>query len=118
MTEKQAALMTYIMWSWLERNPGKKKSQYHLFYELGFYKFISKCPWCDYYDGCDPCPLAMNNEMCINYIDGKPARSFYDTWVSYTYDDSQKCDYMKKRAQIAAGEIARVAWEEYKKLGG
>ena len=123
--EKRDALKVYCLWSWLERNPGKDKESYPLFYELGIHKFTSECPWCEYYlsmdivltrinENCKGCPLFRAGEQCI---DNDDEDSLYFVWAEVIDNpDPSKKDI--KMASIAAGEIARVAWEEYKRLGG
>ena len=112
MTKKHAALLSYIMWSWLERNPGRRKQHHPLYYELNYHKLFNSCPWCEIYfaddKNCGDCHLNKNNDNCAH------KNSNYLIWsrhVYYNYVD-------KKRAQIAAGEISKTAWKEYKRLGG
>ena len=123
MTRKEAALNTYILWAWLERNPGKNKKDHPLYYELGLDIFIDECPWCelfrfDYENGeCNNCPLLSNDMECID-IDSDAYN--YDSPFYKWYFYKNKLDGFKisKKAAIAAGEIARIAWKEYKRLGG
>jgi len=121
MTEKQAALLTYVMWSWLEANPGKRKKDHPFFYELGFSSFFDYCPLCELFrfddecGDCHNCPLLLRDMECVyshNYNHDSP---FY----KWNYYSNNLVNYkVSKEASIAAGEIASVAWEEYKKLGG
>ena len=113
MNEKLDALKVYCMWSWLERNPTQYKLDYPLFVELGFGKSKTHCPWCVRWirdlrsSKCgnpdSECPLYRAGECCLD------TGSLYDVW--YYNEDSGK-------RSRAAGEIARIAWQEYKRLGG
>jgi hypothetical protein len=100
---KLAALKTYILWSWLEKNNHQAKCRYPLFHELKYSRMNNICPWCDIiyskiYE-CTFCPLNDVYNRCMD--DG----SFYDKWF---YESSA----------VAAGDIAAVAWQTYKQLGG
>ena len=109
MSKKLAALKVYCLWSWLERNPGRHKSGYPLFKELEINKSKNQCPWCDiwWHRRCrswrSMCPLYRVGEGCIH------TDSLFYTWY-YSKD-------LEDKARVA-GEIARIAWEEYKRLGG
>jgi len=112
MTKKKAALLSYIMWSWLERNPGKKKQHHPLFFELKYSTLFNSCPWCEIHFAedkkCGGCPLNKTKDNCAH------SNSSYSIWSKYAY--YKYAD--KNGSQIAAGEIARAAWKEYKLLGG
>ena len=109
-TKKLAALKTYNIWSWLSTHPGKEKKDYPLYYELGFDKLIDACPWCDISFSCKNCPLDKEGYRCFT-----GQISLYRIWVDYKFFDK---NYNKKEKCEAAGEIANVAWREYKRLGG
>ena len=112
MTEKYAALLVYVMWAWLEAHPYKYKSMkynYPLYKELKFYKSLSECPWCrlfwlpDLKLRCKGCPISKVSRNCFS------PSSFFGRWVNSpdAFDKS-----------VNAGEIAKIAWQEYKRLGG
>ena len=108
--DKLAALKVYVLWSWLERNPGRKKEEYPLFYELQLNKNLNRCPWCaNYWDKskyCSKCPLTRAGKSCRLY------RSPYVMWSNYTYYSYGSTQAASK----AAGDIAIVAKKEYERL--
>ena len=123
--KKRDALRVHCLWSWLERNPGKDKELYPLFYELGIHECSNECPWCECYlcmdfvptfinENCKGCPLFRAGEQCI---DNDDEDSLYFVWAE-VIDDPEPSKNDIKMAAIAAGDIANIAWEEYKRLGG
>jgi hypothetical protein len=118
---KLAALKTYILWAGIEARGLKKKNEYPLFHELYYWSMIFSCPWCDmlgHIIGIEParceryCPLSQYEMERCEKLNGNfdissciDAGSLYHSWIhSYSRKD--------------AGDIAAVAWKEYKKLGG
>jgi len=117
MTEKQAALLTYIMWLWLEANPGKRKSQFPFFAHFGFHKMRFSCPWCEINPKCKTCPL-YNKDMPCTFDD-----SIYSAWLYYSYRFNKtpkfrifkRMEY-KKECKKYAKMIKETAINEYRKL--
>ena len=104
MTEKYAALAVYNLWSWLEANPDAGKQDYPLYDELRIKECMDMCPWCELFRIrftriCSGCPLDRAYSNCFS--DG----SMFDCWNR------------NSRRSVAAGEIARIAWKEYKRVG-
>ena len=97
MTERTAALKVYVIWAWLAQNPDKNKDEYPLFEELCYIDAPFECPWCHIFDGCTDCPLVSCREGSLHY-----------QWASNPQD--------LKLCSKCAGEIARIAWAEYKRL--
>ena len=106
---RRAALRVYVMWSWLEQHPEARKENYPLFFELRFYRDYAACPWCTLWlrTACELddtiCPLNAIGEACPR------DDSIYAIWQDTTS--------MTLRSRMA-GEIAKIAWAEYKRLGG
>ena len=115
--KKLAALKVYVLWSWLEQHPDKTKKQHPLYAEIGLATLLCGCPWCDIYlkwGGChllngDKCPLDLAGMNC------KEPWAPFNKWYARLYRYSSEELRVKREA---AGEIARVAWQEYKRLGG
>ena len=115
--DKQAALLSYIMWSWLERNPGKTKYDSPLYYNFGFNKFQSSCPWCEINPECKTCPIYKKDKKCI-FDD-----SIYTKWCNATRQlnmtywfnifKRKKC---KEECKRFAKKIKEIAINDYKKL--
>jgi hypothetical protein len=117
--KKSAALKTYIMWSWLEQT-GRDKESYPLYKKLGYDKCSGGCFWCHHSNNyCEYCPLAMRGLSCDGFNwntddglmseyspDDTPFRIWLNSWSGKTRN---------KEGRIAAGDIAAIAWEEYKK---
>lgn len=112
-----AALKVYCLWSWLSAHPDKWKSDYPLFQELIINRPNSSlCPWCDIHRGkCSNCPLGVVGELCGD------GRSWFHIWINagrryQTFAlEKQRTALLDERGW-AAGEIARIAWNEYKWL--
>jgi len=109
MNEKLAALKVYCLWAGIEARSLNRKKDYPLYKELRFNEEAQECTWCEMVGQgngdidellCRKCPLWKNNYWCCN------RSSLYSQWRLY--------DSMKK----AAGDIAAIAWKEYKRLGG
>ena len=122
MNEKLDALKVYVLWSWLERHPDCYKSDYPLFFELGFNKALHRCPWCDIWwnkectDEDDGCPLYQVGECCTER-DSLFNRWFEITGVNFFLSTDEEAEE-KAESVRTAGDIARIAWAEYKRLGG
>jgi len=98
MSLRQVALKTYIMWSYLEQHPMDDKNDYYFYYPFYYDYMRGDCPYCEYHTGgCNKCILLNCNEH----------DSYFDTW-----DNSRN----RKVRRIAAGNIAKIAWEDYKRL--
>ena len=109
MDEKQAALKVYVLWAWLELNPGCDKKEHPLYLDLNIGQLILECPWCELYrrknDNCVGCPLVERvDERCM----------ITDSW----YERWEMDIFFPGECSIAAGNIAALAWSEYKRLGG
>ncbi len=108
VSKRSAALKTYTLWAWLEQNPFKSKEDYPLYDELYYEYQNNSCYWCtlfyrhgdNYVCISKNCPLAKANKSC----DGN--NSLYNNW------------FYNKSPKVNAGEIAQIAWQEYKRLGG
>lgn len=99
-TPKLAALLVYIKWAKIERTEVYAHPYSNLCVDLS--KFEADCPWCSLYHEafmyCPGCPLDEEEQNCF------ASKSWY-----YLGSHGNK---------VAAGNIARVAWQEYKRLGG
>lgn len=104
-----AALKVYCIWSWLASHPGHDKREHPLYWDLHIDQLYLDCPWCDLYRSrdsvnCAGCPLSNVNEDCAEYS------SWYAHWeVNLPFQSGYS---------IEAGNIATLAWQEYKRLGG
>jgi hypothetical protein len=118
---KLAALGVYILWAGIEARGLKKKNEYPLFNELHYWAINFSCPWCDmlgHNTGIEParceryCPLSQYEmEKCEKLNSNFTISSCVDVgslYYSWVHSFSRK----------DAGDIAAVAWNEYKKLGG
>ncbi len=110
MNEKTAVLKTYIMWSWLAKNPKCEKEDYYLYKELNYSSLHQACPLCEWskdnnrHDNaqCFRCILYEARQMC------DIEHSWYRIYIHGSI----------KEASIAAGNIATLAWKRYEELGG
>lgn len=125
LSEKEAALLVYIMWSWLAKHPGKLKSDFPLHAKLRFNTFYNECPWCTLYwctlyEKCETCVLYKNDSSCRC----SDFNSNYALWVSYTakvvkysswkyFFKRRKLGYYKRCASYYAKEIANIALDFY-----
>ena len=108
MTEKQAVLRTYCMWSWLAVTGAKTKVSYPLFFELKFHRQLNQCCLCQiYYDPNEGCG------GCILDIGGRPCWTFYSLYHAWLL-----CDNSIENRKLTAGNIAAICWKRYKELGG
>ena len=116
--EKSAALKTYVMWAWLEKNPYKWKVDYPLYHKLLIGDELFDCAWCSLYStflgggDCQGCPLAESTAGCCT-----DDNSFYNKY-QHTKCFMRKGKVANKLITGCAGDIARIAWAEYKRLGG
>lgn len=117
MNERLAALKVYCLWSWLASHPDKGKKDYPLFEELIVSGPDSPlCPWCEAYYLCETCPLSAVGQGC-------EGGSWFDVWTraGERYEtflpEEQRAALLNERSW-AAGEIARLAWKEYRRLEG
>ena len=111
--QKKAALLSYVLWSGMEENKAIAKIHYPLYNELGFVNMRDNCSWCEHlmeYDShdndekCRNCPLLKAGNGSCNSMN-----ALFDSWA-FSGNAKEKA--------ICAGDIARVAWAEYKRLGG
>jgi len=121
--KKQAALKMYVLLAWLEKHPNSYKDSYPLYNELNYNKNLFMSPWCSIYRkpilvfdyqlknkfDCTECPIHKKGDECFT-----KHPSFF-VWKLFNNSASEK---RKKEESIVIGDNARVAWEEYKKLGG
>ena len=113
--QKNHALKVYILWSWLERNPTESKENHPLWDELGYRAYRSGCAWCSVYleSWCDGCPLNEVDQACCN------GETWYDLWWKAGWGLPENLSPLNMRVRKEmAGNIAQVAWAEYKRLGG
>jgi len=108
MNEKLAALKVYCLWAGIEARNLSRKKDYPLYKELKFNKEAQKCSWCEMVGQgndtvdeslCKKCPLGKDNYCCCY------RSSLYSQWL---------CSSTHR----PAGDIAAIAWKEYKRLGG
>lgn len=101
MNEIQAALKTYVIWSWLAKFPHRRKSDYPLFYELMYERYDSWCPLCHMFNDEDNCVATG----CVLNVAGNNCflnRSWFNVW-----DDVRSSLTAK---QTVAGNIAAACW--------
>ena len=110
ISEKFAALLMYLKWSRLEQ-----RGEYTagVAEHIPLHKYFAYSPWCELHNpykdrvagvntapkGCSGCPLDKAGQCCFG--PGSWAQRFYAGGKA-----------------AMAGNIARVAWQEYKRLGG
>ena len=128
LDKKLAALLVYCKWSWLESHPDKCTYEYPPSQKLNFFEFENHCPWCELYFStkgagttiCTGCPLDELGEKCVGSdVENslfKESRKF--SVGDKTFLSRSEIEEIKRKSRVAAGEIARIAWAEYKKLGG
>ena len=119
LSEKEAALLVYIMWSWLAKHPGKLKPDFPLHAKLRFHTFYNNCPWCTLYEKCATCVLYKNDYSCRC----ADPNSNYALWLYYTVNVRYsgwkylfkwwKVGYYKRRASHHARKIANIALDFY-----
>ena len=104
-----AALKVHILWAWLASHPGHDKREHPLYRALRIGQPYLECPWCELYrsrhddHNCTDCPLAEVDARCT--VHG----SWYDCW--------KRNIPFQSGYSVEAGNIAGLAWQEYKRLG-
>lgn len=106
---KRMALLIFIKWSWKSRNPGRSFDEEYG-WKIGIElepDYESGCPWCSMFTryNCGRCPILHETGS-----DCMTQDSLYRRATSSLSSDKDK--------KVAAGEIANIAWKEYKRLGG
>ncbi len=121
---KRAALRSFVMWSWLSRQgrlsrkewPFSIKIMYPLFLELGYHKDSYYCPWCSLF--AETCNLVGKRKKRMQHC---PLSDHFNKG-SCCYPNSLYGQFVladsTKESQRVAGDIANIAWREYKRLGG
>ena len=113
MNEKLAALKVYCLWAGIAEGKLCKKMDYPLFLELGIHLCEHHCPWCEIFNKntyisrvlcTHDCPLGKVSP-CYEYD------SLYEEWRLFS-------KVTKEERAMLAGDIATIAWKEYKRLGG
>ena len=119
MNEKLAALKVYCVWAGIEvRNLGLKMD-YPLYEELKINEEAQACSWCEMVGQgkgavnellCKKCPL-WKADCCCNHS------SLYAQWrlCAFGFAPTKHNTAVMQRT---AGDIAAIAWKEYKRLGG
>lgn len=95
MTEQEAVLLTFKVWIWLFKNPGKDKRESPYWNDIC--SMISNCPLCEFYHKkCCTCFLSINQICGIN--------------VDYTvYEKWQNSDYEKRYSVLIVKAIRKYA---------
>ena len=122
--ERHAALLVYLKWSYIERFGYEPYDLVERFKKLGIRidRFEAKCAWCTLYRegiaGLPPrkctnlCPLERVGQNCfmtMGWFSCVPTEHFYMESGN---------PYSCMTGKEAAGNIAALAWKEYKRFGG
>ena len=123
--KRYAALLVYLKWSYIGRFGYEPEDLADRFRDLGIQinRFESNCAWCSLYrvgrgafqrrKCSNQCPLDRIGQNCFMTMSWFNCVSLED---DYKRNGDNFEDYMTGKE--AAGNIAALAWKEYKRLGG
>ena len=124
--KRYAALLVYLKWSYIERFGYEPNELEDRFDALGINlsRFEACCAWCELFrsgiaDGLEArtctikCPLVRAEQHCFMTMSWFNCVSMENR---YKIQGDNYPKYMT--GKVAAGNIAALAWKEYKRLGG